>query len=127
MINMPGLEGFRLYDNPHMTETETETFPEQCWWRRLYRTHRVDVITWPLRDLYILPGGNVYGHPMVIRRLKEILELDAMGHGIHELKTEHYPPVKVESHYVYNWRIAASTLMLIVLLSLVLWCAAQAQ
>ena len=128
MINGPGLPGyggFALFENEWMTETETERFPERSWWRRLYRTHRIDTITWPMRDLYLLPPDRVYGHPVVIRRLREVLELGADQRVLQEVKDAHYPPLHIERSYVYNWRVVCWAIILAALCLLVVWCSIQ--
>ena len=112
--------GLQLIENPYMLDTETELFPERCWWRRLYRTHRLDIITWPKRDLWVL-SDCVYGHPAVIRHLKEILELGVGQAGLQEVKAYHYPPVGVKSVYIYNWRIVAWLVVMIAMILLVVW------
>ena len=103
--------GVALIENPYLVETEVYEFPERQWWRRWYRVNRVDLVTWPSRELFVIkqslagpPAPVVIGHPAVISRLRAVLEVGgSWGYAAAEAREGSYHPVKVIRYHVYNW------------------------
>lgn len=117
---MYSIGGFHLFENRWMTTTEVERFPERTW-RRVYRTHRVDVITWPITELYVLPPNRVYAHPVVIHKLREILESGGGPPYFSEATETMYPPIRIQTSYIYNLALSAWLIIFLAITLIVLW------